>query len=106
MPNNLCIFQGRLTKDAEQKKIGQKDLYEFSIAVNMGKDKEGKDKQALFINCKAWDKTGEIIANNHKKGDLIDVYGYIELYTTDKGKIYLTLNVSGFSFIKQKSDPF
>jgi hypothetical protein len=59
---NNCNFTGRLTKDPELKttQSGKKYL-RFCLAVDGIKDKDG-NKTADFVDCIAWNKSGEIIA--------------------------------------------
>lgn len=76
--NNMCIFQGRLTKNPEVKTFGaDKKVCKFSIAVN-----GFKEGDVSFLDMDAWGKTGEFVATL-QKGDLIRVLSSIK---TDKWK--------------------
>ena len=70
---------GRLTRDAEYKKVGAYDLAEFTIAVSHPRD------ETSFIKCQVWGKRYESILDAYKKGCLVCVSGnakYTE-YTTE-----------------------
>lgn len=45
---NIVVLTGNLVAPPTKKKVGEKDLAEFSIAVNDG------DDHASFFDCKAW----------------------------------------------------
>lgn len=77
---NSCNFCGRLTKNPElkTKQDGGKYVY-FCLAVDAGKNKAG-EKQTNFIDCIAYDKRAEFLANYCIKGTLIEVIG--RLHTT------------------------
>ena len=65
MFNNVQLI-GNLTANPELKLIGDSKVAkcEFSLAVNKSyKDKNGnKQKQVSFIQCEAWKRTAEILA--------------------------------------------
>lgn len=85
--NNVNLI-GRLTKDPELKYLANGNgtaVATFTLAVdrNLSKDKREEavrkgQATADFINCKAWGKTAETIANYVTKGKLIGVSGRIE----------------------------
>ena len=104
MAVNSVSLVGRLVKDPEsgQTKNG-KSVCKFCIAV----DKWGKDAGASFINCVAWDKRGETIAQYVKKGHLIAVQGRLDQSSYEKdGKkqSYTSVIVDDFSFMSSKGD--
>lgn len=76
--NNVSIA-GRLTRDPELRKTQTgKSVANFSIAISMGKDK------TEFVNCIAWEKTGELITEYCKKGDMIPCVGELQTRTWEK----------------------
>ena len=81
---NTCNFTGRLTKDPELKttQSGKKYL-RFCLAVDGIKDKDG-NKTADFIDCIAWNKSGEIIAQYARKGSKLGISGRLHTTTYDK----------------------
>lgn len=71
---NVLSIAGNLTKDPELKTTqGGKKVASFSVAINEGKDK------TLFLNCVAWEKTAELIAQYCKKGDRLSCNGKLDI---------------------------
>lgn len=104
---NKVILIGRLTKDPEVNFIptNGKAVVRFSLAVARPYKKDEVD----FINCKAFGKTAETIANYITKGKQIAVVGNLRTgsYEDKDGiKKYITeVWVETFNFIgNNKSD--
>lgn len=77
---NTCNFTGRLTKDPELKTTqNNKNYVRFCLAVDGIKDKDG-NKTADFVDCIAWNKSAEIIAQYARKGSKLGISG--RLHTT------------------------
>lgn len=75
---NIFCFAGNLTKEPELKSTQSgKQVASFSVAINEGKDK------TLFINCVAWEKTGELIAQYCQKGDRFSGSGKLSIRKYD-----------------------
>lgn len=69
----VCI--GRLTKDPEQKRTQNGDIFAtFSIAVNDRYNKENVN----FFDCVCYRQTAEYVTRFLKKGDLIGVDGRLQ----------------------------
>ena len=84
MLNHITIM-GRLTRDPELRRTTSgKGVTSFTIAC----DKPGKDSGASFIECVAWEKTADFIANYFMKGSAIIVEGRLESrqYETKDGQ--------------------
>lgn len=100
---NSVSLAGRLTKDPESKMTAS-DLMitSFTLAI----DRRGKEKATDFINCKAFGKTAEVIAQYVHKGSLIGVTGRIQTgsYEAKDGtKRYTTdVMVNEFYFLESK----
>lgn len=72
---NLTIKSGRLAAAPELKELNGKTVCRFRMAVWQGKDKEtGEEREPLWLNCAAWDRTAEAIAKLGK-GDLLTICG-------------------------------
>lgn len=81
---NSCNFCGRLTKDPELKTTQSGKKYtRFCLAVDGIKDKDG-NKTADFVDCIAWNKSAEIIAQYARKGSKLGVSGRLHTTTFDK----------------------
>ncbi len=104
---NNCSFVGRLTKDPELKttQSGKKYL-RFCLAVDGIKDKDG-NKTTDFIDCIAWNKSAEIIAQYSSKGSRLGVTGRLHTTTAEANgekRKYMDIVVDGFDFLDSKSD--
>jgi single-strand DNA-binding protein len=100
---NVFCFSGNITKDIDLRTTtGGKQVANFSIAINEGKDK------TLFLNCVAWDKTGELISQYCKKGDRLSGSGKIDIrkWTDKEGKDQWTTEiiVNQFDFPPKRAD--
>lgn len=82
---NQVILIGRMTKDMELRYTAGtgKAVGRFTLAVDREFKKEGQP-DADFINCLAFDKKAETIANYVKKGHKLGVIGRIQTGTFDK----------------------
>ena len=68
---NICIFSGRLTKDAETRFTQSgKCVCSFGLAVDTG---FGDNKKTVFLNCSVWNK--EALAQYLTKGKPVIVHG-------------------------------
>ncbi len=70
--NNVEI-SGRLVRDPELRKAGTATVCNFSIAVSMGK---GEQKKSHFFDMKIWNDNAHYLAENFRKGDLIECRGF------------------------------
>ncbi len=103
---NKVILMGNLTRDVEMRTTtsGQ-TVANFSLAVSRSwKDQNGQtQEQTSFINCVAWGKAGEIIAQYVKKGDPLLVSGRLDQrsYEDKDGnkRQAVEVNVEDFNFI-------
>lgn len=79
---NQITILGRLSSDVELRRT-QSGLAVviFSVAVNNGKDKDGNERPADFIPCKAWKEKAEFISRYFSKGKMILLTGK---FKTDK----------------------
>lgn len=107
MPNyNKTILMGHLTRDPELRDVGNTTVASFGLAVNeKWKDKNGEQQErVMFIDCAAWGRTAEVIAERFNKGDAIFIEGKLRLETWDDknggGKRSKhSINVESFSFV-------
>lgn len=83
---NKVILMGNLTKDPETRTTpsGQ-TVTNFGLAVNRTwKGQDGQQQEAVsFINCVAWGKPGEIIAQYISKGRPVLVSGRLDQRSWD-----------------------
>ena len=77
---NKVILMGRLTRDPEVRYTQTSNtlVASFSLAVNRRFVRQGEERQADFINCVAWNKTGEFVSKYFKKGQQVGVIGRLQ----------------------------
>ncbi len=104
---NKVILMGNLTRDVEMRTTpsGQ-SVANFSLAVSRSwKGQDGQSQeQTSFINCVAWGKPGEIIAQYVKKGDALLVSGRLDQRSWDdkesgQKRSTIEVNVEDFNFV-------
>ena len=83
---NVAIIMGRLTRDPELRRTNSgKPVASFTVAVDRDYAPEGQEKETDFIDCVAWNGTGEFVDKYFKKGSMIVVSGRLQLRNwTDK----------------------
>jgi single-strand DNA-binding protein len=76
---------GRLTKDVELRRTDSgKAVASFTVAVDRDFGQNGQ-KETDFIDCVAWQKTGEFVSKHFSKGKMIVVSGRLQIRSwTDK----------------------
>lgn len=102
---NKVVLMGNLTRDPELRSTpsGQ-SVCSFSIAVNRTwKGADGQQQEAVdYIDCDAWAKGGEIIAQYMKKGGGILVSGRLQFRSWDQDgqkRSKLSVVVEDFNFV-------
>lgn len=92
---NTVQLIGRLTKDPEVRyTTNQTAVARFTIAINKGKDKDGKDLGADYPSIVAFGKTAELVEKYVNKGRLVGVQGRIQTGSYEKdGKKYYTTDI-------------
>lgn len=102
---NLVVLKGRMVKDADLRYTQgaePKAYCMFAVAVNRLKQGETD-----FINCKAWGKTAELIAQYFTKGKEIYLQGRIEVTTSGDGenkRTYTNVVADRVEFCGSKAD--
>lgn len=76
---NCVVIMGRLTADPELKTTNSGlSVTSFTVAVDRPYQKDGKEREADFINVVAWRKTAEFVTNYFSKGSMIAIQGRIQ----------------------------
>ena len=95
---NVVILMGRMTRDPELKYTsGGKAYTSFTLAVQKTKD------DAEFIDCIAWEKTAETIAEYFRKGRKILVQGRLNVSSYEQNgekRKSIKVVVSSFEFVE------
>lgn len=88
MLSNSVTLIGRLVKDPEVKKTSNgKSVSSFTIAIDNGKDKQGNNRPADFIDCQVWEKSAENMSLYTHKGNMLAIAGELKTrsYTRKDG---------------------
>ena len=102
---NNIVLMGRITKNPELKYSSSgKAKCSFTVAV----PRKYKKDEADFINCTAWEKTAESIAEFFKKGNRILIHGRLNVrsFEDESGEtkwIYEVIT-DEFEFIEKKGE--
>ena len=98
---NIVILMGRLTRDPELKYTSNGKAYTtFTLAVQKTKD------EAEFIDCVAWEKTAETIAEYFRKGNRILTQGRLSVNSYDQNgekRKFTRVLANTFEFIDSKN---
>jgi single-strand DNA-binding protein len=81
---NKLILKGRIaSKDVVVLKYTQSGtaVASFTVAVNRRFANQDGEREADFINCVAWNKTAEFLANYFRKGQEILLEGRLQVRT-------------------------
>ena len=106
MVNNF-ILQCRLTKDVEYGTTNSGVSYaNFSVAWN---EKYNENEQQLFMNCRAWRGTADLLNKYFKKGDELVIEGKLitETYEKDgqnKSSTRMVVDRVHFTYGKKNND--
>jgi single-strand DNA-binding protein len=105
---NRSILAGHLCRNPEQRFTPKgKPVANFSVASNrvwVNEAGERKD-ECTFVECTAWGRTAEVIAQYFRKGDPILVEGELRLDQWEhegQKRTKLFLLVDRFTFLKAK----
>ena len=106
---NKAILVGRLTKDPELRSTASGiPVCSFTMACDRRFVKQGEERKADFINCIAWQKSAESIAQYFKKGHRIALEGSIQTrsWTDNEGKNRYSTEVvvEQWEFAQSKSE--
>ena len=109
---NSCNFIGRLGRDPEVKFTASGSaICNLALACGddyMDKNTNQKVEKTEWINCVAFGKSGETIAEYCKKGSVLFISGKMQTkkYTDSAGvvKYSTSINVSNFQFLGGKSE--
>lgn len=105
---NKCIITGRIANDLELRATNTgKSICEFRLATNRPANKDG-ERVADFINCRVWNKTAENLVKYQKKGNLIAVFGRMQVDTYQdkdgKNKYNNYVLVEELEFLESKKE--
>lgn len=104
---NRVVLTGRLTKDLELRQTQSgKSTVSFSLAVDRAFRKDGQP-EADFIQCVAWNRQAEAMAQYLHRGSLIGIDGRLQTrsYDNKQGqRVYVTeVMVDSFMFLEPRN---
>lgn len=67
---NKVIVTGRISTNLELKNFGESKVVNFGLAI--------KEKETLFIDCTAWNKTAEMLCKYTSKGASVLIEGKLD----------------------------
>jgi single-strand DNA-binding protein len=110
---NKVILIGRLGKDSEMRYTPNgKAVTTFSIACTKVWGEGDDDQKTEWVNCEAWEKRAETLAQYAKKGTRLYVEGSLRTTTSGEGdarKYYTKVVVDSFMFLgggeRQNAEP-
>ena len=98
---NLVILLGRMARDPELRYTSSGKAYaNFTLAVQKTKD------EAEFIDCVAWEKTAENIAEYFRKGNRILIQGRLSVNSYEQNgekRKFIRVLANTFEFIDSKN---
>ena len=81
---NKVMLIGRLTKDPELRYTQSGTaVASFTLAVNRRFSNQSGEREADFINCVAWQKSAEFVANYFRKGQQMALEGRLQVRSYD-----------------------
>lgn len=103
---NVVVVSGNLVRDPELKNVGESKVVSFSVAVNTVRGSgDNRREDTSYVDCEAWGRQAEVIAQYMKKGDPILVNGELRQdrwEDTDGNKrSKIKVNVSRFDFMSK-----
>ena len=112
MPNyNKCLLMGNLTRDPELKQTpNNQSVAQIGIALNRKfKDRDGNMREeTTYVDCEAWGRTAEVMAQYLSKGKPVFVEGRLKLdQWQDKdgnNRSKLKVVIENFQFIDSKGN--
>jgi single-strand DNA-binding protein len=100
---------GNLTRDVELKQTaGNQSVAEIGLAVNRRfKDRDGNDREeTTFVDCEAWGRTAEVMAQYLAKGRPVFVEGRLKLDSwqdqSGNKRSKMRVVIESFQFIDSK----
>ena len=104
---NKAILMGRLTRDPEKRYTrDNQSVANFTLAIDRGRAGPGGEKQTDFIDCTAWGRQADFVAQWFTKGMLAIVVGRIQssVYEDKNGnkRTKITVNCGEVQFGETK----
>lgn len=97
---NVVVLSGRLTKDPESKKVGEKTKVSLSLASNRRWGPEKNQEETAFLDAEFWGGQAEVLEKYCQKGSPITVVGRLQQdrWTDAEGQKKSKVFINGFDF--------
>lgn len=84
---NQVVLVGRLTKEVEIEKRGEKDFAVLNLAVQRSFKNVDGEYDTDFINCVLWNGVAQSTSEYCKKGDIVGIKGRLQVtsYEDEEG---------------------
>lgn len=103
---NCVIIIGRLVKDVEYKSINNRDMVNFSVAVNRDYKNADGTRDADFFNVTAFNNLAIFVSKYGRKGDKVCIKGRLQTrnYTDQNGSTHYVTEIlaDGVEFLENK----
>lgn len=93
----VLTIAGNVGKDSELRQANGKDVLNFSVAVDNGKDSSGEKRPPTWYDCAIWGDRASKLEQYIKKGTKMTLTGR-PTARAHEGKAYLGLTVNDFTF--------
>lgn len=108
---NKVLLMGNLTRDVEVRQAGSTQVANIGLAVNRRfRTQDGQNREeTTFVDCEAWGRTAEVMAQYLSKGSPVFIEGRLRLDTwQDKesggNRSKLKVVIEGFQFIGSRGE--
>lgn len=93
------FIAGNVGKDPELRRTGNGDpVLGFTLAVDNGKDKDGKKREPTWFDCSIWGKRAESLQDHIRKGSKLALAGR-PTTRSYKDNAYLGISVDDLTFM-------
>lgn len=86
------FLAGNVSNVRELREVGSNKVFNFSVAVSNGKDKNGEWNPSSFYDIGVWGNRGEALARFLSKGTKVAVSGRLQAPRVHEGKAYLSVD--------------
>lgn len=107
---NKVMLMGNLTRDVEMRQAGSSQVAKIGLAVNRRfKTQSGEQRdETTFVDCEAWGRTAEVMAQYLAKGRPVFIEGRLQLDTWQdqqgNNRSKLKVVVENFQFVDSRNE--
>lgn len=105
---NRVILMGNITRDIELRQAGSTSVANVGLAVSRRyTTNDGPQQETTFVDCTAWGKTADIMAQHLGKGDPVMIEGRLTLDQWEQDgqkRSKLKVTIDTFQFVRDKGE--